>query len=71
MRNPFELGAEARKTGLRVKANPYRQGSIEWTRWRNGYESATAEGRKGDATVHSDTTQGNAAIVQRSAGAVV
>ena len=69
MKNPFEMGAEAKRAGLREKANPYRQGSIEWTRWRNGYESADRSAKQ--ATVHGDATQGGAAIVQHSAGAVV
>lgn len=68
MKNPFEMGAEAKRAGLREKANPYRQGSIEWTRWRNGYESAE---RGGVDAGHGGTTQGGAAIVQHSAGAIV
>ena len=68
MQNPFEMGSQAKRTGLREKANPYRQGSIEWVRWRNGYESAERSAEH--ATVHGDTTQGGAAIV-RNAGTVL
>lgn len=44
--NPFDVGQRDAQAGRPINANPYRYGTIHWSRWNSGWNWNTTAKRK-------------------------
>lgn len=44
--NPFDVGQRDARAGRPISANPYRYGTIHWTRWISGWNWSATTKRK-------------------------